>query len=177
MATLMEGIRRANNIPHDSWTFLQRRGRALLLVPLSLVPLALASALVVFGQWITLGIAARLFPEASPVFFVVSAAIRWTVALAGVAGSTSIVYHLATPTQRDWGRSLPGAALATAMWFVTTLGFGWYVTRFANYAVIYGSLGAGIALLIWLSIIFLSVLVGAEFNHQLAVHTEGRESH
>lgn len=56
--------------------------------------------------------------------------------------------------------------MATAMWFLTTLVFGWYVTRFANYSEVYGSLGAGIALLFWLYIISLSVLCGAEFNAQ-----------
>jgi uncharacterized BrkB/YihY/UPF0761 family membrane protein len=40
------------------------------------------------------------------------------------------------------------------------------VTRFANYSEVYGSLGAGIALLFWLYIISLSVLCGAEFNAQ-----------
>jgi uncharacterized BrkB/YihY/UPF0761 family membrane protein len=53
------------------------------------------------------------------------------------------------------------------MWFLTTLAFGLYVTRFANYSEVYGSLGAGIALLFWLYIISLSVLAGAEFNAQL----------
>jgi membrane protein len=41
-----------------------------------------------------------------------------------------------------------------------------YVTRYANYGQVYGSLGAGIALLFWLYIISLSVLCGAEFNAQ-----------
>jgi membrane protein len=50
------------------------------------------------------------------------------------------------------------------MWFLATLVFGWYVTRFANYSQVYGSLGAGVALLFWLYIISLSVLCGAEFN-------------
>jgi membrane protein len=55
------------------------------------------------------------------------------------------------------------------MWFLTTLGFGWYVTRFANYSEVYGSIGAGIALLFWLYIVSLSVLCGAEFNAQFDV--------
>jgi membrane protein len=59
--------------------------------------------------------------------------------------------------------------MATVMWFVTTLLFGWYVTRFANYSEVYGSLGTGIALLFWLYIISLSVLCGAEFNAQLDI--------
>ena len=72
--------------------------------------------------------------------------------------------------RRDWSwrASLPGAALATALWFASTLSFGIYVTRFANYGRVYGSLGAAIALMVWLYIIALTVLVGAEFNAQWA---------
>jgi membrane protein len=68
----------------------------------------------------------------------------------------------------SWRSSLPGATLATAMWFLTTLIFGLYVTRYANYSRVYGSLGAAIALMFWLYIIALSVICGAEFNAQLA---------
>jgi membrane protein len=68
---------------------------------------------------------------------------------------------------RSWSNVVPGAVVATAIWFVTTLIFGWYVTRVANYSQVYGSLGAGIALLLWLYFVFLSVLVGAEFNAQV----------
>jgi membrane protein len=72
--------------------------------------------------------------------------------------------------QQSWKRTLPGAMMSTAMWFLTTLIFGWYVTRFANYSQVYGSLGAGIALLFWLYIISLSVLCGAEFNTEFYHH-------
>jgi membrane protein len=71
-----------------------------------------------------------------------------------------------------WIASLPGAALATGLWFVSTLLFGFYVTRFANYSRVYGSLGAAIALMIWLYIVALCVLIGAEFNAQLAAQRE-----
>ncbi len=66
--------------------------------------------------------------------------------------------------RQSWKRVLPGAVVSTVMWFPATLIFGWYVTRFANYSQVYGSLGAGIALLFWLNIISFSVLCGAEFN-------------
>jgi membrane protein len=74
--------------------------------------------------------------------------------------------EVAHPIQRSWKSVVPGAVLATAMWFLTTLAFGWYVTRFANYSEVYGPLGAGIALLFWLYIVSLCVLCGAEFNAQ-----------
>jgi membrane protein len=77
---------------------------------------------------------------------------------------------MGTPMQQSWKRTIPGAITSTAMWFLATLIFGWYVTRFAKYSQVYGSLGAGIALLFWLYIISLSVLYGAEFNAEFYHH-------
>jgi len=49
-------------------------------------------------------------------------------------------------------------------WFLATLIYGWYLTRYADYSVVYGSLGAGVATLIWLYLVSFSILIGAEFN-------------
>ena len=62
---------------------------------------------------------------------------------------------------------MPGAVLATLLWFPATMFFGWYVTNYANYTVVYGSLSAAIALLVWLYILSIFVLLGAEFNAQV----------
>jgi membrane protein len=164
LATLMEGVRRANELPENCWTFWQRRRRSLLLVPLSLVPFALATVLVVFGHLITEWLALHLVPVARTPVYVFALLIRWCVALIGSIGIIGLIYHMGTPMQQSWKRVLPGAIVSTAAWFLTTLAFGWYVTRFANYSQVYGSLGAGIALLFWLYIISLCVLCGAEFN-------------
>jgi membrane protein len=171
ISTLMEGVRRANNLAADCWTFWQRRRRAFLLVPLSLIPFAIASILVVFGHYITNWLALDVLPSAvrTPVYFL-ALLIRWTVALTASIGIVALIYHMGSPLQQSWKRTVPGAIVSTAMWFLTTLAFGWYVTRFANYSQVYGSLGAGIALLFWLYIISLSVLCGAEFNTQFHAH-------
>ncbi len=164
IATLMEGVRRANELPVNCWTFLQRRLRALLLVPLSLVPFTIASILVVFGHFFTQWLATHIVPSAQTPIFLIALLLRWSIALAGSVGIIGLIYHMGTPMEQSWKRVLPGAILATIAWFLTTLGFGWYVTRFANYSQVYGSLGAAIALLFWLYIISLCVLYGAEFN-------------
>jgi membrane protein len=164
IATLMEGVRRANDLPADCWTFWQRRLRAFLLVPLSLVPFALASILVVFGHFITEWLTLHIIPSARTPVYVFALLLRWVVALAGSIGIIGLIYHMGTPMEQSWKRTLPGAVVSTLMWFLATLVFGWYVTRFANYSQVYGSLGAGVALLFWLYIISLSVLCGAEFN-------------
>ena len=94
--------------------------------------------------------------------------------------SLVLIYHFGIPRHKHperggklafirgrWRETLPGATIATATWFIATLLYGWYVTRFADYSIVYGSLGAGIATLVWLYMISLSVLIGAEFNAQL----------
>jgi membrane protein len=164
LATLMEGVRRANDLPPDCWNFWQRRLRALLLVPLSLLPFVLATTLVVFGQFFTEWLALHISPFARTPIFLVALLIRWAVALSGSIGIIGLIYHMGTPMQQSWKRVIPGAILSTLLWFIATVAFGWYVTRFANYSQVYGSLGAGIALLFWLYIISLCVLYGAEFN-------------
>jgi membrane protein len=166
IATFMEGFRRAHHLPEDCWTFWQRRVRAYVLVPLSLIPLAIASLLVVFGHIITGWLAMHVMPSARTSVYVVALILRWMIAVTASIALVALIYHMGTPMKQSWKRTIPGAIVATAMWFLTTLAFGWYVTRFANYSQVYGSLGAGIALLLWLYIISLSVLCGAEFNAQ-----------
>ena len=166
IVTLMEGVRRAYGFPEDCWKRFQRRKRALMLVPLSLLPLLLATVLVVFGGMLSEHTAVYLAPVFRPAFFTLALALRWVISLAGVTGVTASIYHVGIPVRRSWKRAIPGALVATTIWFVSTLVFGWYVTRFANYSLVYGSLGAGIALLFWLYLVFLSVLCGAEFNMQ-----------
>lgn len=181
IATLMEGLRRAEELP-DIWTFWERRRRAFRLVPLSLAPLAIVSVLVVFGHAITTWLASKFGPEVRATIYGVTLLARWVIALGASVSVIGVLYHQGVPEPtegegrllRPWQSVLPGAVMATLMWFFTTLLFGWYVTRFANYSEVYGSLGAGIALLFWLYIISLSVLSGAEFNvqfePQLAAH-------
>jgi len=50
------------------------------------------------------------------------------------------------------------------MWFIVTMLFGWYLQEYADYSIIYGSLGVAIALLVWMYMISLVILIGAEFN-------------
>ena len=197
MATLMEGFRRAHDLPLGRGSFWVRRGRALALVPLSLLPMTAVSVLVVFGHLITHWLVGEVAPELRETVEVAAAWLRWVLALAGSVGIIAVIYHLGTDVsvhvgeelapllrkpwsvlRKDWSwrASLPGAMLATLLWFVTTLCFGFYVTRFANYSRVYGSLGAAIALMFWLYIIALSVLIGAEFNAQRASADAGTEA-
>jgi membrane protein len=50
------------------------------------------------------------------------------------------------------------------LWLVATQIFGWYVRYLANYNVLYGSIAAVIALVVWMYVLAVVTLVGCEFN-------------
>ncbi len=164
MLSLMEGFRRAYRLRYDDWGFWRRRLRALLLVPIVLVPLTLATLLVVFGRQIEAWMIANSTHELRYMVLFFWRMVRWAIALATSVSVLGALYHFGTRRKEHWAWVGPGAVAATLVWFPATLAFGWYVTRFVNYSRFYGSFGAGIATLVWLYITSFSALLGAELN-------------
>ena len=60
----------------------------------------------------------------------------------------------------------PAALIAALMFGVANLGFSIYLENFANYRMVYGSLGAVVALLMWLYISAFILILGAELAAQ-----------
>jgi membrane protein len=164
MLTLMEGFRRAYRLPRNEWRFWERRMRALFLEFIVLVPLALATVLLVFGHAIELWIVFNAGHELRSVVLFFWRMTRWSLAFVTSLAVLGALYHFGTKRGERWQHIMPGAVGATIVWFPATLAFGWYVTRIADYTVFYGSFGAGIATLVWLYITSFSVLLGAELN-------------
>ena len=164
MLSLMEGFRRAYRLPAEDWGFWDRRLRALLLLPIALVPLSIATAVVVFGRDIELWMIANAVHELRHIVLFFWRMVRWSVALFTSVTVLTSLYHFGTRRKEHWLWVAPGAVAATLIWFPATLAYGWYVTRIANYSRFYGPFGAGIATLVWLYITSFSVLLGAELN-------------
>lgn len=167
MTTLMKAMRRAYSLPEDVWTMTRRVLIAFVLTFLSLLPLAVASIFVVFGHQIETWMNYQATYDVRPIVLIAARLVRWLLAVTTSITVLAIIYHMGTPRTQSWRRVLPGSVLATALWFPSTLAFGWYVTRYAHYHQVYGSLGAGIALMVWLYIILVSVMIGAEFNAEI----------
>jgi membrane protein len=174
MLSLMEGFRRAYKIRRDSWGFWERRLRALALVPIVLVPLSLASLLLVFGRQIEDWMIVNAAHELRHIVIVFWRMARWAVAVVTGVVVLAALYHFGTRRKEHWGWVLPGAVAATLVWFLATLGFGWYVTRVADYTRFYGSFAAGIATLVWLYLTSFSAIVGAELNGVLYQNRQER---
>jgi len=164
MLSLMEGFRRAYRLPREAWGFWERRLRALLLVPIALVPLSVATLVVVFGHQIELWMIDNARHELRQIVIFFWRMARWSVAFATCVAVLTALYHFGTRRKEVWMWVAPGALTGTLIWFPATLAFGWYVTRIADYSMLYGPFGAGIATLVWLYITSFSVLVGAELN-------------
>ena len=162
----MEGFRRAYQLP-KTWGIVEERLIAISLVLMAGLPLTFATILVAFGSRIETRILFLMGREYGPLIYLLWALTRWIIAILTSIAVIQLIYHNAVPRTQPWHSVLPGAVLATAMWLLSTALFGWYLQHYADYSVIYGSLGLGIALLSWMYVISLVVLIGAEFNAML----------
>ena len=166
MVSWMEGFRNAYQLP-KIWGLVKERMIAFLLVILAGIPLTFATLLVAFGTQIETRLLFYVGYEFGPYVLFLWTAIRWTIAILTSIAVIALIYHHAVPRTQPWHSVLPGATLATGMWLAATLAFGWYVGHYADYSLMYGSLGVGIALLVWMYIVSVIVLIGAEFNAML----------
>jgi membrane protein len=162
----MDGFRRAYQLP-KTWGIIKERMIAFSLVFMAGIPMTFSTILVAFGSRIEMRILFLIGHEFGPLILLLWGAIRWAIAIMTSIAVIQLIYHNAVPRTQPWHTVLPGAVLATAMWLISTALFGWYLQHYADYSVIYGSLGVGIALLAWMYLISLAVLIGAEFNAML----------
>jgi membrane protein len=94
---------------------------------------------------------------------------KWPVLAILVSLAFALLYWAAPNVRHPGFRWLtPGSALAVLLWVLASIGFGIYVANFSSYNKIYGSLAGVIIFLIWLWISNLVVLLGAEFDAELA---------
>jgi len=170
MLSLMEGFRNAYNI-RSGRPFLRQRAIAALLVFAAAFPVVAASTIIVFGTraetWVlhSLGLLPRGEELRGEVSFIIHL-VRTAISIASIILGTTLLYSIGPNPPRRAATVVPGALLATWLWWLSTLAFAWYVRNIANYNVLYGSVGAVIALLVWMYLLSVIALYGCEFNAQ-----------
>lgn len=91
--------------------------------------------------------------------------LRWPLLAGIVIFVISLIYKYA-PYRKSpkfkW--VIFGAAIATILWLLLSLGFSFYVSNFGNYGEMYGSISAVVILMLWLFLTSFIILLGAEFN-------------
>jgi membrane protein len=75
-----------------------------------------------------------------------------------------IYYASPNVKQRGFKWITPGGLVALVVWLVASAGFGLYVSQFASYNKVYGSLAGIVVILIWMWITNLAILFGHELN-------------
>lgn len=90
--------------------------------------------------------------------------LRWPLTCALLLLASALCYAFVPDTEVRFRYARPGAVLATAMWLLATLAFGWYAESFDRYNIAYGSIGGVMVLLTWLYISGLLFLLGAQFD-------------
>ncbi|WP_088622076.1 YihY/virulence factor BrkB family protein [Oceanicola sp. 22II-s10i] len=95
--------------------------------------------------------------------------IRWVAAIGFLLVGLALLYRFGP--NRKGGEKVkwvtPGAVLAVALWGLASWGFSVYLTNFGRYNEVYGSIGAAIAMLMWLYVTAFVVLLGASMNVQI----------
>ena len=77
------------------------------------------------------------------------------------------LYALAQDGRQPWRNIWPGTMAALGAWLALNWLYSTYVENFADYSLLYGSIGTAIALLIWLYMTAVTLIMGAELNATL----------
>ena len=93
---------------------------------------------------------------------------KWPVIVVLVVVVIAILYY-ATPNvkQPKFRWMSMGSFIALMIFVLASLGFGFYVANFSNYNKTYGAIGGVIVMLLWLWILNMSLLFGAEFDAEM----------
>jgi len=167
MMSLMEGFRAIYRIP-GSRSFVKERAVGMWLVLVAALPMLGASALIVIGNrarrsfvyWLglTRGDDLRGWVILAGQIF------TFAIALIAIVLVMALVYYFGPNRKQSFRGVFPGAVLGTVLWLVSTLAVGWYLRDIANYNVLYGGVGAGLALLIWSYVLCVITLLGCAYN-------------
>lgn len=138
------------------------RGTAILLVVCFSFFVILSLLLLIFGRRIGEWIAS--LAGLGNAFTIGWTILRWPVILSMMVTALSALYRFAPALKLSWREIVPGAVTATGIWVAVSLAFSYYVNNFGSYDKTYGTIGAAIALLVWMYASGFVILVGGEVN-------------
>lgn len=114
-----------------------------------------------FGVWLAAKVGLSwVFAKLWPV-------LRWVISIAFIVLAVELMFYWAPNVKQRFWATLPGAAIGVGFWIGTSYALGLYFQHFANFNKTYGTLGAAVALMVWLYWSWFMILVGAEINSEL----------
>ncbi|MCX4820954.1 YihY/virulence factor BrkB family protein [Streptomyces sp. NBC_01142] len=94
--------------------------------------------------------------------------MKWPILLCLVATMVLVLFRSGPAQTRGVRRRALGGVLAVLLWLISSAGFALYTSHVGTYDRLYGSLAGVIVFLLWLWVSNLALLVGAQFNAELA---------
>ena len=146
--------------------FVKLRGTMLAVTLLAMVIVAVLAGMLVLSGPVAESVGGLI--GLSGVFLTVWNIAKWPVMLALIIVIIAVLYY-ATPNvkQPKFKWMSMGSGIALVVFLLASLGFGFYVANFGNYNKTYGALGGVIVMLLWLWILNMSLLFGAEFDAEM----------
>jgi membrane protein len=94
--------------------------------------------------------------------------LKWPVMVVLVVAAIAILYYTTPNVKQPTFRWMSmGSFIALVIFILASLGFGFYVANFGSYNKTYGAIGGVIVMLLWLWILNMSLLFGAEFDAEM----------
>ncbi len=161
-AAITHALNKAYDV-EETRTFWKVRGLALLMALALSGIFFVALVLLIAGPNIGESIAA--YYGFGALFNVVWSVAQWLVALGIMIFTFAMLYYFAPDVEQPFLWITPGGFIAVVLWVLASMGFRFYVNSdFVSYNQTYGSIGAAVILLLYLYIVSLSLLIGAELN-------------
>lgn len=146
--------------------FVKLRGTMLAVTLLSVVIVALLAGMLVLSGPVAEAVGGLI--GLSGAFVAVWNIAKWPVMVALIIVIIAVLFY-ATPNvkQPKFKWMSIGSGIALFIFLLASVGFGFYVGNFGNYNKTYGALGGVIVMLLWLWILNMSLLFGAEFDAEM----------
>ncbi|MFL5962216.1 MAG: YihY/virulence factor BrkB family protein [Gaiellaceae bacterium] len=165
MASVIKAVNRAYD-RMETRPFWRTRLTAIVLVLLSSATILVLAVLIVFGG--PLGNAIADKAGLGGAFTLLWSIARWPIAFVAVLLLFGLIYYYAPNVDhRHWQWVTPGSFIGALLWLALSGLFTLYVTFAGSYSKTYGSLAAGVILMLWLNYSAWAILFGAELNSEL----------
>ncbi|RAM37994.1 YihY/virulence factor BrkB family protein [Arthrobacter globiformis] len=146
--------------------FVKLRGTMLGVTVVSLIIVALLAAMLVISGPVAEAVGNAM--GLGGVFLTVWNIAKWPVIVALVIVVIAILYYFTPNVRQPKFRWMSiGSLIALLIFVLASVGFGFYVGNFSNYNKTYGAIGGVIVMLLWLWILNMSLLFGAEFDAEM----------
>jgi len=163
MKLLMEGFRTVYG-DGDELGVVNKHVRALLLLTATILPSILIVNLVVFGRTVR---NRMLHISSMPVLIrLIWSGLYVVVSLLIALAVLTVIYRVGRPGHHGLRAHLPGAEVATVLWWGVSIALGFYL-RGVPYSLIYGGLAVTIGIMLWMQLTATILLIGAAYNAEL----------